>query len=338
MKNVLLLHCVCLSLLIFAACSNSADKSTAAHKKNEEDSTQKDSEQPLRKEDNTDNACNPRLCELISINNKASQRQMDSMITFMQGSLNCYCIFEGTRKKFGAHLPVVKEFVRNKYRTYSYALTPLQIACQNNDMGLVKKMLEKGAEANLTQTSYMRPMLIALRNKNTKMLELLARYKGSLENCYIDVKSMTLPELKLAKKYGADFNIKDDFFMVPPIQEAIGYSERKYMLESGANPNDINKDGQTLLHHLVFYGDARDIHLALIYKADLYIKDKRGFTPLHLAATSAFSDKLALLLPMYDLKKADITIDELIKISRQYESKACVEYLEKNRYKYIKPI
>lgn len=275
-----------------------------------------------------DSNCTPVLCEIMNEENIQRSR-LDSLLATDSVRTNCYCEISGTRRKLGSRIPIVKEFIKEKYRSYQYHLTPLQIACNNGDLKTMKMLLEKGADPNLCQNTFTKPMNIMLRKRDQEGVKLLALYKGNIKGCHVDVTFLSVKEMKMYASYGADYNIKDDFFQVPTIMEANDYAKRKYLLEWGVNPNDTAKGGETLLHKLVLWGDPADIDLALKYKADLYARDAKGNTPLHVAASTFDSEMLRKLLPLYDLDKAHITVDELMTIATNEKSEENIAYLKK---------
>lgn len=65
-----------------------------------------------------------------------------------------------------------------------------------------------------------------------------------------------------------------------------------------ANVTERDSDGQTALHKAAVYdwGSLADMQALVARGADLHAVDKDGFTPLHLAAMSGFTDKVRFLL------------------------------------------
>lgn len=76
------------------------------------------------------------------------------------------------------------------------------------------------------------------------------------------------------------------------------------LLKNGANPNLMDDEGKTALHHAVYSQDPRLVQLLLENGADTKAQDIYGETPLHKAASVGAK----LILPMLLERGADISI------------------------------
>jgi len=88
---------------------------------------------------------------------KPDYKRLDSLLE-AGGNINSINKYTVTVKKNGANIPVIKDFMRNKYKEVSIEETPLLHKCIRVDRGrldlgafkLIKYLLEKGADPHLT--------------------------------------------------------------------------------------------------------------------------------------------------------------------------------------------
>lgn len=69
-----------------------------------------------------------------------------------------------------------------------------------------------------------------------------------------------------------------------------------FLLDGGADPNAIDRYGETPLHSAAFWGDLDIADLLLSHGAKADVRSKAGWTPLHTAARFGRSDVIRLLL------------------------------------------
>jgi len=70
----------------------------------------------------------------------------------------------------------------------------------------------------------------------------------------------------------------------------------EYLLEKGANPDQVSLEGATALMNAVQGSNLEHIELLIKYKADVNKQDSRGFTALHRAAEMGKLEMLKVLL------------------------------------------
>lgn len=99
-------------------------------------------------------------------------------------------------------------------------------------------------------------------------------------------------------KYNVDVNVKNDRGESPLIYSIRKYSgsygdygysnpeKVKLLLEQGANANEKEKDGTTLLHMACSKGLPDIVKLLIQYGANVEAKDNKGYAPIHYASTA----------------------------------------------------
>lgn len=332
-------------LLLLAACSSNQPKpgsdSLAAH----------DSRQPTDSLLHT-KACDGWLCSLLA---KGDSINYIAVKQYLAGKHNtdCNCMFEAEMPRLGSRIPIVKEFMKKKTRTITYAFSPLQYATNAGDTVLMRLLLESGANPDFADSTFCRPILMALERGNAAAFDLLARYKGSLRGCAINARLLNTAELRKAAACGADFNIPEIEYRLDginnatggvkykktvrlPVQEVTGTASLKIMLDAGARPDDTATGGITLLHRIADWGSDDELQLVLRYKPDLYARDSKGKLPLHYAAGNVLPGKLKILLPLYDLQKAAVSPDSLLAIAEREGNYETADYLRYYNRKFKK--
>jgi hypothetical protein len=117
----------------------------------------------------------------------------------------------------------------------------------------IKKLLESGWDVNTPFENQLTPVqFITLRN-NIEILKLLIGNKANLDGCI-------------------DHAITNNHFEVLEL-----------LLQSGADPNEINNAGRTPLHQAVIKSSYKSTDLLLKYNADPKIKDSYGHSLIDLA-------------------------------------------------------
>ena len=171
------------------------------------------------------------------------------------------------------HISCVKEFLRCKanlnIKNLKSGLTPLHIACYNDNLEMIKILLEGGANIN------------EVDNKGNTPLSFLVKYgKDKL--------------IKFLKENGADINKKNNSKNTA-IEISIQYGNLeciKVFLELGYEINKVIQGEMSLLG-IATINNKKDIIKYLIEKgADINLRDGLGFTPI---IYSILSDKVDLL-------------------------------------------
>ncbi len=168
----------------------------------------------------------------------------------------------------------------------TYGSTPLIRAAETNNTDVVELLLKKGADIKAKDKSGQTPLITAARKNNADVFELLLR-KGADVTMEVDVRDMTVFDYLSSAEDGMKMfklllNYVDD--LNKPIDER----------------------GNTLLHITIGMRNmdfTMDFTKLLLDRgAEVNVRDKYDFTPLHLAAGSGYTDIAELLLK----KRADL--------------------------------
>eukprot|EP00833_Pecoramyces_ruminatium_P006951 jgi/Orpsp1_1/1180983/evm.model.c7180000075357.1 len=144
--------------------------------------------------------------------------------------------------------------------------TPLMYVCQGGYEEIVKYLIEKGANINAKNNKGETPLIYVCKNNYVD--------KGILDYLI---------------KEGADINARNKKDIAPIILCCYKrkYTYVKYLIELGANVNEIDKDGGTVLMNcLQFHNYEEEMNIVeyLIEKgADIYARNNNGNTPLMIA-------------------------------------------------------
>ena len=213
------------------------------------------------------------------------------------------------------YLDIVKLLVQNganigakKYLSE----TPLQTAVINDRYEISEYLLENGAEVNTDDILY-GPLMIAVINCQVDLVKLLlfhgaavnVHYQFEYENqtpLQTAIKNQNLKIIKALLKNGADpnysFNSEET---VPAIDQALEIGNSaiiRMLLKHGAKP--VTKLLDTLdkkcLFEAVKNQDVIGVQDILKSKVDLNIRNRRGFTPLHVAVDLGYFNIVKILV------------------------------------------
>lgn len=81
-----------------------------------------------------------------------------------------------------------------------------------------------------------------------------------------------------------------------PDAEAEMLAEVQAFLGAGGQPDHVDADGETLLHHAVFQGFKQVTDLLVARGATIDVRNQQGWTPLHVAASRGHYAIAALLI------------------------------------------
>ncbi|XP_041351820.1 serine/threonine-protein phosphatase 6 regulatory ankyrin repeat subunit B-like [Gigantopelta aegis] len=161
----------------------------------------------------------------------------------------------------------------------------LHLAVSNNDLHLVQKLVESGAELNIPGPFGNTPLHVAVEQKTLQILlqDDMAMTVQLCQTAQLERSNMHVIVYLLQK--GADPNKTNEHNYLP-LHFAV-YSRSlelvKLLVENVANLNMVDKDGITALHIAVERCSVEIVNELVEKGADVNLPCKRGMTALHLA-------------------------------------------------------
>lgn len=194
----------------------------------------------------------------------------------------------------------------NLNQTFSNTKTPLQIACENNELEVVVKLLSLGAKIDSKPISL---LYSVLTHSRLKMLKILIEFKINL-NVIILGEPVLIFSLKNSKRKITLFLIENGANLnvlgvggLSPLYLAIEYNEPiivEKLIQSGADmyekiPYDwgFNKD-QYFIHKVCGDGLVEILKILVKYGFDVNLTDESTVTPLFYAVNIVDADDIKL--------------------------------------------
>ena len=140
-------------------------------------------------------------------------------------------------------------------------LTDLEFAAAHGRIGIIRVLLEAGADVNAnSQSRESTPLMAAAGNGQAEAVQFLINSGADLEakdspgrTClFRAVESGDKKTVQVLIDSGADVNVSDDWGVTPLICAAVGNSIElvKILLAAGADVNATDKNGKTALDHV----------------------------------------------------------------------------------------
>ncbi|XP_052073795.1 uncharacterized protein LOC127711727 [Mytilus californianus] len=196
--------------------------------------------------------------------------------------------------------------VMNKFGT-----TPLFIASENDQVGMVKLLLTYKCDPNQRRglKNGETPLHVASEKGHKQVVKLLIRHNANTNICstnqetplYIATSKGFIDIVEILLENGSDPNICGNRNFPIFIASRLGHTEAvRLLLESNSDPNllseDIMHEGQSPLCIASKYGHTEIVKLLLEHRADSNLRAKDGLFPLYIASREGFTNIVKLLL------------------------------------------
>lgn len=243
----------------------------------------------------------------------------------------------------------------------SFGNLPLVTAVDNENLGIVKYLVENGADVNakaVTKLGYFEtPLLVSLYKGNVEITKYLLEngadmHKNDLYDTplIIAIETNNFNEVKCLVDHGADVNKKTDtgsFIRIPLLFAIERYHVIKnnieiysdfsssdanmdiidYLLEHNADVNGKNYR-YTPLNTAINYGELDVVKCLLKHGADVNNADENGNIPLMVAISNNDMDIFKELL-QYDVHFEKLPIDEVVRNKDVIDALFCTNNLSK---------
>ncbi len=181
----------------------------------------------------------------------------------------------------------------------------LLIAAKNNDVILLKLLLDAGADKDKADKYGLTPLHYAARSGYSECVKLLIKAGANVNYApgrekvtplHSALRDNQIECVKLLLAAGADKN-KADLYGNTPLHWAGGHEEcMNLLLEAGADMNKSNIDGNTPLFECAYEDISEGLTILLEAGANMDKPNNYGCTPLHGAASRGFSKCIKLLI------------------------------------------
>lgn len=181
-----------------------------------------------------------------------------------------------------------------------YLRTPLMLAVMTNDIKRVQQLLKLGADVSIVDHLGQNILHCAAARDNLEILNIILntnldinlKTTGGFKNtalCCATAKGLpvAVPVVQTLLEHGADPNIQDKKKMTA-LHWVVAFQEElealKILLKFGANVNNRNNQGVTVLMSAAIKGILECVHILVLAGAEINVPAKDGFTELMCAA------------------------------------------------------
>lgn len=199
----------------------------------------------------------------------------------------------------------------------------LLLSCKNNNLNIVKILVNNKANIEVLDKNKINPLLTALNNHNYEIAEYLLQCGANPNICDVQNNNALMKSIgninffeNLITKYGADVNLSISYGTI--LHYACKFLDKKviiFLLSKDANVRAVNDDDDTALHILINERNTADINenleiidILIENEIDINWQNNDGNTPLHCATEIENINYVNILLDngaRTDLKNAE---------------------------------
>ena len=247
-------------------------------------------------------------------------------------------------------------FLSINFNTVEAADPALHFAIQNNQMHMVKHLIEeRGFSPNIKAYGGTPALHWAIEHNRIQMIQFLLDHRADINKTnydgfrplHIATFENNTEAAKLLFQYGVDANTEDKFFNITSLHLASMHGHQdiaKLLIEQGANVDARNKDTETPLYNASKYNRLEAVKVLVEAGADVNAKNNIGDTPLHVAESGSIINWLIQnssdidINNLNELKQTplDIALQRLEQTVRQLSNPQPQAYLEHN-FKKLRP-
>ncbi|MEN8121169.1 MAG: ankyrin repeat domain-containing protein [Bacteroidota bacterium] len=142
------------------------------------------------------------LYELIAYSYKVPEEKIIKRIKVLiskGANPNAVITIQGSIRKAGTYIPIIKHFYKNKYRGYTYTSTPFHAAVAKGNIKIVQQLIDLGAKTGIPSKRGDYPIDIAIMSNDNNMIFYLLDHGSDIKKINLgDSKNVDLIE-KLVK-------------------------------------------------------------------------------------------------------------------------------------------